>query len=188
MRRLHLLELEDQPWLPRAIRDGVTDFLEFAVVRSGLYRGIEDRLKQALLESGRTQVLDLCSGGGGAWAHLLDALPPEIEHVRLSDAYPNLAAFRERSAESGGRIGFVDSAVDARSVPPTSHSFRTLFSSFHHFPPDDARAILADAVDSGSPIAIFESTQRHPLLMFYMLLTPILVLLATPLIKTRFCF
>lgn len=183
MRRRHLFELEDQPWLPRVLRDGVTDFLEFAVVHGDLYRNVRPRLLHALEASGETEVLDLCAGGGGAWLRLYPHLPQSVHVVRLSDFYPNLTAFERCKRRSGGRIDYAAEPVDARMVGSARSGFRTLFSSFHHFRPSDALSILRDAVESRAPIAILESTQRHPLVILYMLITPLLVWLATPFLR-----
>lgn len=61
--------------------------------------------------------------------------------------------------------------------------FRTLFSSFHHFQPEEARAIIRDAVASRSGIGIFEGTQRRPAAILAMFLTPLVVWLITPAIR-----
>jgi hypothetical protein len=37
---------------------------------------------------------------------------------------------------------------------------RTLFTSFHHFKPNQAKAILEDATKKNEPIAVFEFTER----------------------------
>jgi hypothetical protein len=50
--------------------------------------------------------------------------------------------------------------VDARAVPKELDGFRTLFAAFHHFRPDEAEAILRDAVRQRQGIAILEPTQR----------------------------
>jgi len=186
MSRLHLFELEDMPWLPASIRDGITDFLQFAVVKADLYRRIAPRLAQAIKASGHNRILDLCSGGGGAWPVLLDRIEPLVGTelaVCLTDLYPNHAAFSALQHQTSGRIGCYNAMVDAAAVPPQLHGFRTLFSSFHHFRPQQARAILNDAVRQGQPVAILESTQRHPLLLLYMLITPLIVMLSTPFIR-----
>ncbi len=47
-------------------------------------------------------------------------------------------------------------------VPRELKGFRTMFTSFHHFPPEEARAILQNAVDAGEGIGIFEITRRAP--------------------------
>jgi hypothetical protein len=50
-----------------------------------------------------------------------------------------------------------------------------MFSSFHHFPPEQARAILQNAVDAKQGIGIFEVTSRTAsavAMMFLWFLTP----------------
>ncbi len=181
MRRWHLVELEDLHWLPASIRDGVTDFLEYAVIISNLYKPIAPRLERALEYLQCVQIIDLCSGGGGPWKNLLKEIKPLNEQqivVYLSDLYPNTAAFNGLR----GKINFVTESVNATVVPVHLVGFRTLFSAFHHFRPEQAQNILQDAVIKHQGIAIFESTQRHVLLLLYMLFTPLLVLFATPFI------
>lgn len=186
MRRRHLIELEDLPWFPASIRNGITDFLEFAVVSSNLYRPVVARLDRALLDSQSARILDLCSGGGGPWKRLrrdLHAVREARIRVLLSDIYPNREAFSKLAEESGGRVCSVPEPISAMDAPSDLADFRTLFSSFHHFTPEQAQRILADAVTKRQGIGIFESTQRHPLLLLYMLFTPLLVLLSTPFIR-----
>jgi hypothetical protein len=61
--------------------------------------------------------------------------------------------------------------------------FRTLFTCFHHFRPDTAREILADAVRQRHGIGVFEATERRLSAILGMLLTPLVVLLVTPAIR-----
>lgn len=186
MQRLHLIELEDLAGFPVSIRDGITDFLEYAVVVSNLYKPVIPRLETVLKKLQIRRIIDLCSGGGGPWKNLQTHLSPVREGratVFLTDLYPNIAALTELKEHGQGRLDFMGASVSAMNVPVELEGFRTLFSSFHHFRPEHARAILADAVSKQQGIAIFESTQRHPLLLLYMLFTPILVLLATPFIR-----
>ena len=186
MPRLHLFEIEDQAWLPAYIRDSITDFLRYAVLRFDIYKGFSQRLINAIDRSKSQRAVDLCSGGGGPWPKLILQLVevrngPKPFSVKLTDFYPNVPAMREAAGcVQPGVIDFCDQSVSALSVPPDLTGFRTLFSSFHHFRPDDARAIIADAVLQKQGIAIAESTQRHPLLIAYMFLTPALVLLTSP--------
>ncbi len=86
-------------------------------------------------------------------------------------------------ALSGGSIGFLAESVDARDVPPDLPGIRTLFNSFHHFTPDDARAILRGAVGASQPIAVFEIPERKLSVVLSTLLAPFMVLLATPFIR-----
>jgi hypothetical protein len=61
--------------------------------------------------------------------------------------------------------------------------FRTQFLSLHHFRPEDAKAILQNALDNNQPIGIFEGQQRDFKNILRMLLSPIAVLLMTPFIR-----
>jgi hypothetical protein len=181
MRRLHLFEIEDQAWCPAAVRDAMTDYLQFVLQKARPYAAVAPRLEKVLERTGAGEILDLCSGGGGPWPSLL----PELEgvRVRLTDRYPNLAAFESLRRASGGWIEFESEPVDASDVPPRLRGFRTLFSSFHHFPPDRARRILEDAVRKGKGIAVFEATQRRAAALLGMLLVPLVVLLVTPALR-----
>ena len=62
MKRLHLFEWEDQPWLPRAIRDFLTDQLRFAQsspAAAAMQRLSGSLLKEALEQLGTDQGVDL---------------------------------------------------------------------------------------------------------------------------------
>ena len=183
--RLHLLELEDQTWFPSVIRDLATDYLHFMEVTFRLDRPVVAPLAEALRAAKAESLVDLCSGGAGPIPLLQAGLREQGLDLRvtLTDRFPNLEAFRRAAAASNGSIGFVAEPVDARAVPRELRGFRTLFNSFHHFEPTDARAILRDAVDAGQPIGIFEVPERKVLLILPLLFTPLYVLLATPFIR-----
>lgn len=184
MKRLHLVEMNDQAWLPASIRDAMTDYLQFVLNLSRPYAPILPRLRRALEQTRARQIVDLCSGSAGPWPTLCPFLqePMPVE-VQLTDKYPNLAAFRRAQAASGGTLRFCADSVDATAVPPGMSGFRTLFSSFHHFAPDQARAILEDAGRQKEGIGVFEGTQRSPSALLIMLVTPLVVLVVTPFIR-----
>ena len=119
MRRLHLLEIEDQPWCPAVLRDAATDFLQFMIVRTDTYAPALPLLQSALERAGTRQVVDLCSGGGGPWPGLLpllDAADAGVQ-VRLTDRYPNREAFERANERTGGRLAFHGEPVDATALP-----------------------------------------------------------------------
>jgi len=183
MRRIHFFELEDQHWMPVTIRNGITNFLQFAVDHGDLYQRFAIRLAAALRHTQTTQVIDLCSGGGGPLKSLMKHIP-ELERgdikLHLTDYYPNLPAFARLATSSPQCFSYSSEPVSALDVPTSLQGFRTLFSSFHHFDKPAATKILQDAIIKKQGIAIAESTQRHILLLAYMLLTPLLVLLTSP--------
>lgn len=186
MRRFQLFELEDQPWCPESLRTAITDFLHHLMEWFRPYAGAAPLLARALSRLGEAQVVDLCSGGGGPWGDLVRRVPavggPAVR-VRLCDLYPNQAAFARLVRRSDGRITAETASVDATAVPARLAGFRTLFTALHHFPPDTARAILADAVLHGRGIGVFEITRRTPLDLVGMLFLPLIALLVTPFIR-----
>jgi hypothetical protein len=182
MPRIHFFELEDQSWFPKPIRNGITDFLQFAVSVSDLYKPFAARLGRVLDASRVERIVDLCAGAGGPWLELKEhvgGIRSGAVSVCLTDFYPNHTAFERLKSAWQDTFSFVAEPVSAIDVPTELVGFRTLFSAFHHFRPEEAIKILEDAVSKQQGIAIAESTQRHPLLIAYMFLTPLLVLLSS---------
>ena len=62
-----------------------------------------------------------------------------------------------------------------------------MFSAFHHFRPDAARAILRDAFEHGRTICVFESGSGTPLGMAAMWGVPFAVLALMPLARPLRC-
>ncbi len=189
MRRFHLIELHEQPWFPSFLRDEITGALQFGLSRANAYAPIAAMLERAVDSSRSQAIVDLCSGAGGPWLNLAQKLrsqqPTDVPAIpiRLTDKYPNLGAFAALSAASKNHIGSYAQPVDAKCVPRELAGFRTMFTSFHHFAPDEARAILQDAVDARQSIGIFEVTRRAPSAMGFMLLWSIFLFICTPWIR-----
>ncbi len=70
-------------------------------------------------------------------------------------------------------------------MPADCDGLRTLFNSFHHFRPDDARRILESAARDGRPIAVFELVSRTLPNLLAMLFAPLAVLLVMPFVRPR---
>jgi hypothetical protein len=187
-RRIHLVELADLPGCPRALRDGLTDYLRHAEATMRPYDGALQALRNAFVRSGADRVVDLCAGAGGPWIPLLeswDKLGDAPEEVRLSDFKPSEVAWRRATEASNGRIRAYPGPVDARSVPKELEGFRTLFAAFHHFRPDEAEAILRDAVERRQGIAILEPTERSWRAVGLACLSWLFVMLLSPGIRPR---
>lgn len=184
--RMHLFEFEDFPWFPSRIRDYMTDFLRHSTIRMKLHRPMIDVLTAAVEKAGTPQIVDLCSGGGGLLAAMQRDIcksgPPNMAII-YTDKYPNVAALSEICRERPGSISFERASVDATAVPARLKGIRTMFSAFHHFRPDVAQQILADAAESRQGIAIFEISRRSLLGFVPMLLSPIGTWLMTPFIR-----
>lgn len=157
MKRLHLVELEDLPWVPAVVRDGGTDLLDALFARVGFYRPLVGVFARIVRSTGAKRVVDLCSGGGGGLIFMVQELEREgvanVEFV-LTDRYPNASA-RERALKIR-RMDYRMSAVDAMRVPRELDGLRTMFGALHHFRPEDVRGLLADAISAGAPVAFFD--------------------------------
>lgn len=185
MKRIHFIEIGDEPWCPRGIRRGVTDFCRFVTQHSGLYNAVAPLLADALRTTGATRIIDMGSGAGGPWLSLLPALREYGVDlpVSLTDHDPNIEAFEWARKSSGGGLSYYPEPVDATSVPAEMAGFRTMFQAFHHLRPEQAHAALADAAAKGQGVAIFDGTRPGWWLWPLILFMPIRVLLATPFIR-----
>jgi hypothetical protein len=187
VRRIQLVELHELHWFPTVWRNLVTDFLSFFFGTFKPYVCVAPVLAEALERASTNRIVDLCSGAGQPVLSLLPALETMTRSptsIVLTDKFPNVAAFRKAVAGGGGVVSYLDQSVDAVRVPKEINGFRTLFTSFHHFPPAQARRVLADAQRNADGIGIFEFTERNLLLWTIpVLLIPLLVVVCTPLIR-----
>ena len=155
MRHVHLFEFGDLPWFPQMFHDAETAFLSVLYrMFPSLPRQWAEKISTVLRIGEPTHMLDLCSGTGGAMPSIIEhlTLRGNDVHVTLSDLYPN-----PKFALTHPRAQWLADPVDATHVPPKLGSVRTMFSAFHHFRPEAAKAILKDAFDDRCAICIFES-------------------------------
>lgn len=202
MRRIQWIEFNDQPWFPAALRDAVTDSIELALHLANNYGVIVPRLRQALERTGATRIVDLCSGGGGPWPSMYRQFTSAEGQEKgpgaggeraadrqlgveicLTDKFPNRTALERARAATQNKVQFRSEPVDATAVPAGLDGFRTLFTAFHHFRPEDARAILRDAVERRVGIGVFEVTHRSLKAVLLFCLTPLGMLLLVPLTR-----
>ena len=176
MRRLHLFEFNDQPWFPQVLRDGETAYLAAAYRLAPLARLWAEKIVAALHPGDRMEILDLCSGAGGPVPAVID----ELERlgckasVTLTDLYPNTQTAAHL------RMAWLSKPVDATCVPPELPGTRTMFTAFHHFRLEAARAILGDAFRRRRSICIFEAGSGGLTGVATMLLVPLNVLAMMP--------
>ena len=160
--RIHLFEWEDQTFFPVTIRNALTQYLYMVWTVGRFYRGTLPVLSSLIQQTGRTNIYDLCSGGGGAWSHIWQTLSQTIPNlsIRLTDYYPNIPAFEALQSKTNDAITFERDSVDARSADIPANSIVTMLLAFHHFTPEDATQILQNAIRQDAPIVIFEIQQR----------------------------
>jgi hypothetical protein len=200
MRRVQFIEFHEQPWFPSSIRDEITDALQFGLNLLKAYAPIAPLLR-GTLDSARSRtnfghsnvgqsVVDLCSGGGGPWSNLSRTIQSRnpsgdlpVLQIWLTDKYPNLDAFQTVRAGSENHITYYPAPVDAMAVPQELKGFRTMFTSFHHFSPEEACAILQNAVDAAEGIGIFEITRRASSTISLIVAWVLMLFVCTPWIR-----
>ena len=171
-----LFEIHEQPWFPQFLREQFVDSLQMNLEVTNTYQPIAALLRNRLEECGCKRVVDLCSGAGGPWPSLLrdfevhGSIPPE---VLLTDKFPSTTKLRDADSPATNHIHFLKDSIDATRVPKYLRGFRTLFSSFHHLKPGEARALLQDSVNKRQAIGVFEAPALRTLTLLSILLIPI---------------
>ncbi|MCC7334280.1 MAG: hypothetical protein IT422_04265 [Pirellulaceae bacterium] len=70
---------------------------------------------------------------------------PDVQ-LTLTDLYPNTSAFEDLAEQSQGAMDYEMRPISATNVPCELDGLRTMFLSMHHFRPNEAQAILENAV------------------------------------------
>jgi len=160
--RIHGFELHEQSWLPETLRNALTEWLRALWEYSRAEVVIAPVLQAAIVSSNAERIVDLCSGRSGP----IPGVQAELARrgiripVILTDKFPDREALSSLAVDSQGNVTACLHSIDATSVPQELTGFRTLFNSFHHFRPAEARGILNAACADRQPIGIFEITGR----------------------------
>lgn len=185
MNRVHFFEFIDQSWCPQVIRDGITDGLQFFLCVWNRYGCVAGKIQETLNRIGSRRILDLCSGGGGPWLKLYQTFEKDSFSIDLclSDKFPNTINASRIREKFHGKSLLHPEPVDVMKIPSELEGFRTLFTSFHHFKPDQAKMILKDAVENKQGIGIFEFTHRSFFCIFSICFSSIFHFIMSPFIK-----
>lgn len=92
MKRVHLFEFTDMPQCPSIFRNMITDFIRNVMSWSQPYKPKLALILKVFKATKNKKIIDLCSGGGGAWLHLHKHLERELKHpveVILTDKFPD---------------------------------------------------------------------------------------------------
>jgi hypothetical protein len=162
--RLHLIEIEDCSWLPNCIREGMIVAIGHLLRFLNVYRpAFEEYFAWG---QGGSRILDMASGSGNhidefiAWKSI-EKPDERFPKICLSDFYPNVDQFKKIVNRHPGQVDFTPDKVNAvNAAPEMARGRRSIFTAFHHFHPDQARAILLDAALHSEGLFIYEPTQR----------------------------
>lgn len=183
MRRLRCRELHEMAWFPSVFRDYLTDFLS-CVWKSGVYADALDKIAVLMKQSGRKQMVDLCSGRGEYVPVFLKEIRRKNGcaglHAVQTDLYPHHIAFEE-PVEG---VEYCRGSLSAEDAVRKFDGVAVMFSALHHFNEEEVERIFRTAGECGRPIAFFDVSQRR---FFRDLLPnvglPLLVFLITPFIR-----
>ena len=188
--RVRLFEFNDSSWAPASLREFIMESVTRSLDWGRSLSGLVAPFAEFVATSGAREVLDLGAGFGGPARSLTRAFrragqrPPRFV---LTDIHPSPAAWQALAAEYPEDITFEASPVDATAIPPAMANGRAriIMNALHHFPPDFARKLFADAVASSSGIFIAEPFERNPLRLSPLMLTAFASFLATPFLARR---
>jgi hypothetical protein len=190
VRRFHLFELNEKHWVPSIIRDSVVETVFHTLRRRRVLASMVGPFRDFLRRSGATEVLDLCSGTGGAALMLadeflrLDIVPPRII---LTDLFPRVGLRSEIPDKLSDSVQYWPESMNATQVPKglADGRPRMIHNGLHHFPPDAARAILEDAVNNSSGIFVSEIFPRGLVHYFHLVLTNFWIVPALPILTSN---
>ena len=172
MKRMHLFEFEDLPAFPKSLRLYITDTLAFFLNTFKTYDKAIKVLGPVVKAARAKNILDMCSGSGGPVKRLLWLLHGHgihaLQKVTLSDKYA-----------SGPGVESFDVLKDKHP----DASFRTMFSAFHHFRPDQCRAILRNTVQDRATVVICEFNERSMRGLLFMLVGIPICFVCAPFMK-----
>lgn len=182
--RLQLFEFNDLDWVGSDLRDTVVESLSRGLAWGRTLTGLVQPFAEFLEAAGTDSVLDLCAGAGGPAQILTQEFrragrePPEL---LLTDLFPRERAW-QRLVAAEPRIKAHHAPIDASAIPGDlgSGRARAIINAFHHFPPNLAERILADAVRSRAPIWVSEPFERNPLMFLSFAPFGLAALLANP--------
>ena len=182
IKRRQLFEFNDLKWWPDLFRSMTTDFLHSVIEKHKPYSVAIDLIAKAIKSTKSNKIVDLCSGSLGPWLHLKEQLENKTRqsiNITFTDKYPNTKLSKEFNILDGASYNM--DSIDAVSIPKSLDGTRTIFNGLHHFNPEDAQKIIADAVNNNQPIVIFELLRRSWLdITMVTLFTPLYVLLNLP--------
>ncbi|KAG8170040.1 hypothetical protein KVR01_000785 [Diaporthe batatas] len=209
--RMHLFEIDDQPWFPPWFRAKVQAALtqtwnsQIPLLQPVSPARMVSRLLQAHLGDRLADhvFVDFCAGGGGPTPSIeryinQDTSQGPVQFV-LTDLHPHIENWTRASRRSPN-IHFSPSQIDASDAPPdllANHlntnnalgsgkkQFRLFNLAFHHFDDPLARRILANTLQTSDGFAIFELQDRSLRAFLACCLLGVGVLLSAPLFAWR---
>ena len=162
--RIQAFEFGDQSWFRGVWREAYLDGMNFMLWVGGVYRRMFQPYARWARRAGGHVVLDLASGGGRPIHTLVTEARKNnvpLPRIILSDLHPDLDAYARIAAAHPDEVSFVNAPVDATAPGQPEARLFSICTAFHHFPPDRARQLIANAARNGDGIFIQEIFVRH---------------------------
>lgn len=165
MKRIHLFEFEDQPWLPNWLRKCTTRLINVMHQLLGTKHDVAALTVKAMNHVHKPAIVDLCSGSGGPMLQVPKTIHERynIDHLSLTltDLYPDLQVAQNVNNTANNKVHYRTEPVDVRMMGSQLKGVRTMIGSFHHFNPEAARQILKDAQEQQQPICVYEISDNN---------------------------
>ncbi len=194
MKRVQLFEFEDFSWFPDFIRSPMTRCLSVLNSWMGLDEAVGILLKKIVNQTNVKTIVDLGSGSGGVIPEVYSLLKKDQEHGDLNfimtDLHPSQESIKRFNNDGNPNLVYHHQSLDATQLHEAPKGIKTMINSFHHMPPDTAKAILLSAQKSNQPILIFEMQENKIPTLIWALFLPlgliitfIMALVTTPFSK-----
>lgn len=187
LKRLHLFEFCDQPWLKGFWREAYMDGLNTSFKMFKIHHGLFKPFCEWVDAAKKKNVLEVCSGGGGPMDSIVTRAKENgkpIPFITLSDLNPDINAFKKTKEKHPEHINYIKEPVDAANTESLNAELISLCSSFHHLSPKIAGKILSNASKNSNGIFIREVLSRNILNAASSLLN-IIPLMLTPFFSGR---
>lgn len=177
-------ELADYDWFPAVLRDGVTDFLAFFAVFSGLREKAYRAIARALEMTNEGRIVELCAGSGFGGLKMLGRVAsiarlPTLK-LLLTDLYPS-REWPKVLALGGGALS-ARTAEACRALQEERGVF-VMFAALHHLQPSEVSSLVRTAADSGKAFVSVDYFQRGRLVdVIPLFLGPLLMVVTAPLV------
>ncbi len=164
-------EVHERPWCPAVLRDGVTDFLSFFSVFSGLQAAVCKCLAALLKKNGKDRLVELCAGSGFSGLNLIRTIsgmyPGKPLKLLLTDLYPNANWPEVCRLES--KVECVPESCDAHTALKTYDGVFFMFAALHHFSEREIVEMLATAIQHRRSFLSVDYFQRGRLIEFLLI-------------------
>lgn len=143
-------ELEDYSWFPEALRRQQTEYIGWMVRAFRVYRNVPELMRKHFPPKALLHLTDMGSGSGGPLPQL--SRDPVFKESRflLSDLYP------QAQMSLPERCTYLPTPADARNYQPISGSSISFFNTFHHFSPEEQKAIITRHLSNGHCLLVAE--------------------------------